>query len=496
MTVLSRLIIRCVVAVIVISCAAPLRAASSVPQLFLVQNSGWMLPFYDDPNSKFKDLVAELTGRVRQYGGEQQVIASFNQTLGDNKSPKLHYKGVEQNKINEAIRSIEPARKPGRSTYADTDFKEAIIGAVKEYSPGQSCLIWIITNNKNSPDNSSETVERNKEFYRFLQTSTEIRRIVAFPYQMKVRSKSLSNFSANGLMIYAMAYGDQADQLLQQMLAANAPFGKQAARLKPLDAEALTFVPKGVKDNSKVTATVPDKKTLVLSFDAASKPETAEIVGQFRNDFYPYDIRSAAIGMSAAFKGGTGITSQLSTTSLSNVPAGGMSGDVSVKISVPPIPSPLSPEVIFGSGYKSRGTLNFELTDQQLVISKDFVAAMAELFPNDPLPELFTPGESAKKSATVQPMIIQVVYPMWPTILAGLLLLLVVGGGIAAAILMRKEIIYRISVDGTQRTIGLRPNCEAVIKNAQGERVGVLKRGFGKPTIIIDKGISSSVRLM
>lgn len=74
--------------VITLLCSsAPLWAASSVPQVFLVQNSGWMLPFYDDPGSRLKDIVAELSDRVRKYGGEQQVVASFNQTWGKTSPP-------------------------------------------------------------------------------------------------------------------------------------------------------------------------------------------------------------------------------------------------------------------------------------------------------------------------------------------------------------------------------------------------------------------------
>lgn len=477
--------------------SSELWAASPVPQVYLVQNSGWMLPFYDDPASRLKDIVSELSGRVKQHGGGQQILASFNQSLGDNKSPLLHYQGDDQNKFNEAVKLIEPARKPGKSTYADTDFKEAIVGAVTNYSPGKSCLIWIITNNRNSPDNSHETVERNKEFYHFLQETGDIKRIVAFPYALKVQSKSQPNFRANGLMIYAMAYGDQADQLLQQMLAANAPFGKQAARLKPLNAEALTFIPKGVKGSGDVKVTIPDRKTLVISFDAKSKPDAAEIHGQFRNDFYPYDIRSASVSMTSGFRGGKdGITPQLSTDRITNIPAGGVSSDVVVKLSVPPIPSPWSPDVILGSGYCANGILQFELKDQQLAISKEFVQSMSEIFPNDPLPELFIPGESAKNSVTKQQLLIQVVYPSWPIIVLGGLLLAIVASVITGLIVMRREKLYKVSVDGVQKPYGLRPFGEAVIKNAEGERVGVLKRGFGKPTAHLDKGMSCTVRVM
>jgi len=485
------------ITIVWLCCSTQLLAAKNVPQIFLIQNSGWMLPFYDDPNSQLKELVIELVVRVRSYGGDEQVIASFNQSIGDNISPRLHFRGTDNDKVTGAIRSIEPAHKPGRTSYTDTDFQEAIVGAITNYSPGKSCLIWIVTNNKNSPDNSQETVEKNKDFYSFLQTSSDIKRIAAFPLQMRVQSKSNPNFRGSGLMIYAIAYGDPADFLLQQMLAANAPFGRKAARLKPLNAEALTFLPGSIKGNDSIRVNLVANNTLVLSFDAAGKPEVVEIRGQFRNDFYPYDIHNASIGVASAFRGGTeGITAQLSTDKISNIPASGVSDEVTVTVTIPPVPSFWSPEVIFGSGYKVQGILQFQLNDQQLEISKNFVKSMSELFPNDPLPELFVPGESAKRSITTQPLVLQIEYPIWPMFALGGLFLFLIGTPVAAMGVFRREKIYRVSVDGLQKSYGLRPLRQVVIMNGQGSRVGVLKRGIGKPVFILDKGKECSVRLM
>lgn len=476
--------------------ASAVASAAGVNHVFMVQNSGWMLPFYDDPDSKLKDLVVELSGRVAQYGGESQMVVSFNQSFGENKSPVLHYKGSDAALLRNAVQSIQVARKPGRNTYADTDFREAIVGAVTEFTPGQPAILWIVTNNKNSPDNSTETVQKNKEFYRFLQETQEVKRIVAFPFPMKVQSQTKREFQANGLMVYVLAYGAAADLVLQQMLAANVPFGQQPARLKPLNAEAMTFVPTGVKGN-EVKASLPDRKTLVLSFDASSKPEQVVVRGHFRNDFYPYDIHSANVGLATAFKGGQeGIAAELSTNRISAVPAGGTSNDVVVKISVPPLPSAWSPEVIFGSGYKVAGVMRFELSDQQLEISKKFTQSMSELFPSDPLPEMFIPGESAKRSVTDQPLLISVAYPILPLLIVAGGALLVLGGTIFGFVASRREKIYRVSVDGVQKTFGMRPGSEVVLKNQAGERVGVLKRGFGKPLASLDKGKNCQIRVM
>ncbi|MCX8518989.1 MAG: hypothetical protein ORN21_02485, partial [Methylophilaceae bacterium] len=87
-------------------------AGADVPQVLLVQNSGWMLPFYDDPNSKFKDIVVELSSKLSLYGKEQ-IVASFNQSIENNQSPVMHYKGADPAKIREAVQSIQAIKKPG-----------------------------------------------------------------------------------------------------------------------------------------------------------------------------------------------------------------------------------------------------------------------------------------------------------------------------------------------------------------------------------------------
>lgn len=499
MSQISKAVGRLLLGAFLLLSSAPLWADSSVSHVFLVQNSGWMLPFYDDPNSKFKDLVVELSNRVAKYGNPELVVASFNQSMDDNKSPLLVYRGSDKAQLQAKVQSIQLARKLGRQSYADTDFKEAIVGAITQFSLGKPCLLWIITNNKNSPDNSAETIEKNKEFYNFLQEAGEIKRIVAFPHQMGVQSRSKSDYHANGLMIYALAYGEKADQELQRMLADNAPFGKQPARLKPLDAEALTFVPKGIRNSSVDASLAPDRKTLVLTFSAESKPEVAELIGQFRNDFYPYDIQSAKIEIDTEdFKdnGHGKITAELSTKEVASIPAGGLSSDINVKIKIPAIPSPWNPEVIFGNGYTTRGVIQFELEDQQLVISKDFTQAMSKLFPSDPLPDLFVPGESAKKSVTHQAVIIRVNYPGWPLLVLATLGLVLAGVIFGGIVVMRREKIFRVSVDGVQKSYGLKPFSELVIKDQQGTRVGVLKRGLGQVVPALDKGKTNSVRVM
>lgn len=481
---------------LLISQQMTLMAESVVKQIYLVQNSGWMLPFYEDPSSRLKDLGIELSSRIAKYGEDQQVVASFNQSYLDNKSPRLLYQGNDQNKVNAAIRSIAPVKKPGKFTYADTDYKEAIVGAIKQYSAGQPCILWIVTNNKNSPDNSQETIEKNTEFYGFLQNTEQIKRIVAFPYRMVVHGVT-KNYSANGLMIYALAYGEDADRLLQKMLKDNVPFGAKVARLKPLNSDAVTFMPLKVQGGEGVTANIVGDKTLLLSFEEARRPEMARIIGQLRNDFYPYDIQSANVAISSGFNHDDyGIESKNDKINNMAIHAGGVSPQLAVTISVPPIPSPWRPDVIFKSGYTARGRIKFEVSDQKLAISKDFIRQMSELFPGDPLPDIFSPGEKSRKSLTEQPMLVTVIYPSWPLFVVGGIIMLIIAGVVSGMILLRGEKVYKVSVDGVQKNYALKPFREISINDANGKRVGILKRGLGQPKIVKENDANCSIRIM
>jgi len=468
---------------------------SSVLNVFMVQNSGWMEPFYVDGNSKFKPLIKSVIEKVSRKGDEI-VVASFNQSVGDNRSPMLAYRGNDPSGIIKALQDIKLAKKPGENAYADTDFKEAIVGSITQYSPGRPCILWIFTNNKNSPQNSPETAAKNKEFYSWLQSEDNIKRIVAYPYPMPVKGKY---YQANGMMIYAIAYGKPANDLLEKLIAAKLPFEDQPARLKPLNADAVTFVPTGVAKQGNFKASLgADRSTLLIQFDSSSKPEVAVINGVFRNDFFPYDIRSADVSLDVKFRGEShGIQSEIDPHELTPVPAGKQSSAVAVKIGIPPLPSMWSnPEIIFKSGYHAQAIMEFTLANQQLQLSPDFMKRMNELFPGDPLPEIFVPGDSAKQSVTSRPLVVKVGYPVWPLVLLALLALVVVCGGVWFLTAITRPRKYTVVVDGMQKTYSLKAFGECPMYSDSGERIGALKRSLGKPIARLENGRTEQISIL
>lgn len=470
-------------------------AQTPVRQIILVQNSGWMLPFYQDSENRFRASVADFAGRVRPFGTEL-VVASFNQTSGENKSPLLQYKGGDIDAAVRAINSIQLARKVG-GAYADTDFREALVTAITEYTPGKPAIIWVVTNNRNSPNNSPETAKKNKEFYDFLQQTPDIVRIVGYPQRLHVVSKTNQDYSANGLMFYGIGYGAAADLVLRQILESKRVFGQASvARLKPLNAEALTFVPTSVSTpDVSLRLSENDRKTLILSIPASSNASTARLNGKLRNDFYPYDIKTAIASVdSFGFKRGDGKDSlnvKLSGAGLLKIEAGGDSPALAIDLQIPPIPSMFDPEVIFGKGYRIAGVLRFKLTDQKLAVSPKFVNSMNELFPRDPLPDLFVPGENSKGSTTDQPLIIQVEYPTWPLLVLISAGLIGLSALVSAFMLLNRATKYKVTIDGHERTIALKAFGSAELRDIRGQRVGILKRGFGRPLATRDEKFES-----
>ena len=203
-------------------------------QAFLIQNSGWMEPFYADPNSQFKQLAQALIKTVAEPGDEV-IVAAFNQSAGENRSPQLTYRGADVGQAVQSVASIRPARKPGGIAYADTDFKEAITSVVTDFAKSRPTIIWILTNNRNSPGNDQNTAARNRDFYELVHNEPSIVSAFAYPLAMPVKGQM---YTAKGLMVYALTYGQEAEAKLRGLMQRGGPaslFTDRPARLKPLD---------------------------------------------------------------------------------------------------------------------------------------------------------------------------------------------------------------------------------------------------------------------
>lgn len=461
-------------------------AIAKTAQVFLIQNSGWMEPFYVDPRSEFKPLAQALIQAVAQPG-DDVIVAAFNQSSGSHHSPQLVYRGANPAAAAAAVTGIEPARKPDSATYADTDFKEAITAIASEHLKAAPAVIWILTNNRNSPGNDQNTAARNREFYDLLHLEPAVARTLAYPLAMPVQGRL---FAARGLMIYALAYGEEADATLKQMLIKGGPakiFTDPPARLKPLDRESVIFVPRGTAAGNNVRASLAaDGKTLVLGVDASTSPATAEIQGSFRNEFFPYEIRGASISarlVSGEWSSDLAVTpAQLDQPLAPRAEAG-----VVVQLPMPAakMPSTWSPSALarMGTEFVIDATLHVSLANQQLQVAEGFVQRIGEIFPGDPLPAVFKPSDNARASTAVIPVQIRVAYPLYPLLVVAGMLLAFMGTAIAAALLLGRERRYEVLINGQPRKVVVKAMRSVELKSSEGQHIATLKRGLGTPVV-------------
>jgi hypothetical protein len=460
--------------------------ATGIQQAFLVQNSGWMEPFYTDPASQLKALVAAVAGAAASTD-EPVFTLAFSQSKGANESPALLASDRGADGVGRHMATLTVARKGPGAALADTDFKEAISKTITGPFRAAPGIIWIFTNNKNSPDNDAQTAERNRDFYRLLHLEPSITKTLVFPLKMPVQGK---HYSARGLMVYALAYGKPAAEALDRILAegrltrvlTNAP-----ARLKPVDHDAVRIVPEVVKNAPNVrTSLGADQRTLVLDVEAVGLVPTVKLQAKLENLFYPYVIHSA--GVEAALLSGAERTPvRVEPAVVQDLqPGGNQPVEVSFTLPMERVPSVWSAQALAAMGKQVLLPMTVEmgLTGQQLTLSADFSAEMRELFPGDPISEVFTPPDSVRASQVRVPLLVRIQYPLMPVLAMMGALLLLICGLAALGLTSRSSKRYELVVDGSKRNVVLKPFATLVIKDGEGRPVGEIKRGLGRPKVL------------
>lgn len=459
--------------------------AEAVEQAFLVQNSGWMEPFYADPGSQFKPLVSAVATTV-SLPGDRLTVAAFNQSGQGNVSPELLYSGNDPAQIARAIDTLQPARKAS-GALADTDFREAILATITGPFQARSGILWIFTNNRNSPGNDSDTAKRNLEFYQLVHLDPSITRSLAFPLKMRVKG---AHYSASGMMVYALAYGESAAVRLEQMMSDGTlrrVFTAAPARLKPLDRDAVRIVPRGVTSSANVAvALAADGRTLVFDIGTSDEVTRIGLKAALENLFYPYQITSADVG-ARLIAGDSAFAVVVSPQAIINL-VPGAEAEVMLDLPVPQerIPSPWSFAAIKAMGKEVHVPARVEITldHQQLRIADVFQSNLARLFPGDPLADVFVPPQTIAASIAVVPVLFRVRYPLLPVVLlmGAILLLVVTLAGFAW--LAGRTARFEIMIDGYSHKVALKAFATLDLNDPNGAYVGRIKRGLGVPQVI------------
>jgi len=472
--------------------------AWAAPHVFLVQNSGWMEPFYADPSSPFKPLVTELALAVAQPG-DALVLAAFNQSQPNAPSPRaLVSAKVDQGTraaVTRALASLDTARKPG-GALADTDLGEAVSAAMTQALGGKDGIVWLVTNNRNSPNNDQATAQRNREFYQLIHSGDKIRTALAFPLRMPVKG---AHYSANGLMVYAFAIGEGGMRALDGLLASGAVrriITEPPARLKPLDRNTVRLVPRKVENAPGVTFAMGQNGVLRADVAPDARSPTARIGWNLENTMYPYTIVSASLSARSNL-GGENRTVTLGSTHVAALaPNKPQPLGSTLQLPVAQLPGKWSMQALksAGSAYVLPGTIEVHLAEQKLALSNGFRERMTELFPGDPLPDIFTPPAQVQASTAVLPIEVRVHYGSGPLLAAGAGLLALLAAGIGAAYGWMRPRRALVTVEDEQRTMHARTGTVQPIYDKTGNEVARLKTTlFGHQLIDLREG--AQVRL-
>jgi hypothetical protein len=479
-------------------------AALAVPQVVLVQNSGWMEPFYSDPKSQFKPLVAALVGSVAQPG-DALVLAAFNQSRPGAPSPKgllsetVDAKTVQAH-VGAALAGLDLARKPGvggnKTALADTDLGEAVNAAITQVLQGKPGLVWLVTNNRNSPNNDQATSERNREFYALIHRGAAIEKALAYPLRMQVEGQ---HYRANGLMIYVFAVGREGAQALDRLLAAGRigrVITEPPARLKPLDRDTVRLVPRKVENAPGVEFSMDANGLLRADVAPDARSPSAGIQWNLENTIYPYTIAGATIE-ARSMLGGENRPITLASNSVGRLAPGQAAPLAStMQLPVAQLPGKWSLAALqsAGSAYVLPGRIELRLQGQRLELSQAFRARMAALFPGDPLPDIFTPPSEIQASTATLPIEVRVNYGSGPLLamIGAALTLLAAGAGAAYAYARPRRVV--LTVEDELRTVHTRAGATQPIYDKAGQQVARLKTTlFG--TQLLDLREGAQVRL-
>ena len=108
-----------------------------------------------------------------------------------------------------------PGRARGGTRLADADFNGALVRSLDEVLDGKPGIVWVLTNNKNSRNNSPEIDRNTRDFAELIRSSPFLPFVAAYPVRMPVTGRL---FTERGLIIYAIAYGDAAGAALSRIV--------------------------------------------------------------------------------------------------------------------------------------------------------------------------------------------------------------------------------------------------------------------------------------
>ncbi len=465
-------------------------ASAAVPSVYLVQNSGWMEPFYVEPTApNFRALLASLIESSQDGGGV--VIADFNQDgqLGDRHSPHVVFHGpYDASVVQAALRRLDlPRQRNGHLT--DADFDGALVHAITDILQSRSGIIWLVTNNKNSRNNSSQVNQNTRDFAQRLSNTEALTDVVAYPIRMPAQDRE---YSEKGLIIYGIAYGDEAAVELRARVQGpglSQLFPDPAMQLKPLDRAAFVFTPTGSATAGVVASRTPDD-VLVVSGVPGGRSSTVEIAGSLTSQYYPQVIEAAQL--TAAWRslegaplpvGAGDLPGSVEPAELHGLAPGKTLEDMRIRLTVPDVARQGGIAGLFQKQVVLDGVVAIGLANLKLGLQDGFADKMSQIAALDQLPNVFSDYLSVSSAETTVPVRVVVQFSPMPLIaaIAGLATALLALA--AAAVTLRRDREHALPIGGQTRRVRIRPFETRQVTGADGKLFKVRGTLFGRARV-------------
>ena len=482
MTAFAPALARAFAATLAIAAALVLPAAAAraeVPSLYLVQNSGWMEPFFADRASPFKPLLSALvdashTGRT--------IIADFSQDgqVPGRRSPQVDYDGpFAPAPVHAAIDALALAVRPG-GRLADADFDGALVRSLDTVLAGKPGIVWIVTNNKNSPNNSAEIDRNTRGFAELVRSSDALPFVAAYPVRMPVTGRQ---YTERGLIIYAIAYGDEAAAVLSRTVDAapmRALFTDPPFRLKHLEQAPLAFTVTGA--DAPVAASILPDGGILLRGVPSGGDATVRVAGTLRSEYYPQTIVAADVALAWSALDGVAdprtLAAAVEPQSIRHL-ASDAGQDVTLALHTPAVPRPPGLAGLFAQTRVLRGTLSLRLDNLSMALGEDFAAKMGDIAALDQLPDVFADYQKVTAATAVLPVTLAVHFSPLPLIAALAAAALTLLALAAALLVLARARQYSVPMDGRSRSFALRPMQSRTVALADGRALVVTGRLFG-----------------
>ena len=403
--------------------------------IFMFDNSGSMLPYYQQPQSNFK-LFSKALIRNSVKANDQADIMLFTKT--DPKrgitSPKVLFKGDAGSLIPDEVINKFTMMSGNDSRTGTTDLIEALDKGIAAIE-GNTGIIWLITDNINDNSGSGDSSYQNTlDFYKKLRNDNFIQKILLYPIPEKLID---GNDTTKGYVAYGIVYSknilsqqelESYDEILRSV-----GIKQKAITLKPLDIGTIVLKPKVTQSKVTEGKLFFDGSALRgYGFEEGQKVQETFNDLTLKSNLYPYIIKSAKLNVglenftSSDYSVKSLGTQTISPSTVSNVSPEGEVTGFSVIFNLPEITPKFSFNTIFKEDFSIGGDLVLDVSQVDILLDQNYVNTFQELFALKSVPEIFQPVLKDKKIVTKIPLEIRMKYGPWRLfVLIGLIALLI-----------------------------------------------------------------------